>query len=357
MPIKFRCQKCRQFLGISRSLAGQVVDCPTCGRATRVPNLDGSRKPIPAKPELDKADSSLLNALDQLAELGTAPAKPKNGSVSDSAAAVAEPAEPIPAEPLKPIAVVDPPTVAVDSEDSDRHPVVIDDPTEPLDSAAVLQSLAENAAPLATVPEPKNSNRLLTVLVGLVTGLVCASGGFLVGQRMTSKPEPADSPEVAPVVGEKPSDIVPGLTGRITFRRVGAECLPDKGARVIAWPVGTAPETPWPPDGFRSGDSEDLVAAASDKLAELGGAMTVVGDDGMFELPLESGGDFNVFIVSRFGSRSVDAEPTNGSEMARLKMSFAEPQRLIGKTQFELTQVTFRGETQQILDHVFEVAE
>jgi len=358
MPIKFRCQKCRQFLGISRSLAGQVVDCPTCGRATRVPNLDGSRKPIPAKPELDKADSSLLNALDQLAGLGTAPtAQPRNGGTSDSAAALAKPAEPIPAEPLQPIAIVDPPAVADDGSDSDRHPVVIDDPTEPLDSAGVLQSLADSAAPLDPVPVASNSNRLLQVLVVLVTGLVCAAGGFLAGQRMPQEPEPTNTPDAVPVAAPDQADPAPGFAGRITFRREGAECLPDKGARVIAWPVGTAPETPWPTDGFRSGDSEDLVATANEKLAELGGAMTVVGEDGTFELPLESGGEFNVFIVSRFGSRSVNAEPTNASEMARLKMSFAEPQRLIGKTQFVLLQVTFRGEALQILDHVFEVAE
>jgi len=69
MPIKFRCQQCRQFLGISRSQAESVVDCPTCGRTIRVPALDGTVRPLP-KPGLDPQDSKLTAALDELASIG-----------------------------------------------------------------------------------------------------------------------------------------------------------------------------------------------------------------------------------------------------------------------------------------------
>lgn len=69
MPIKFRCQHCRQFLGISRAQAGGIVDCPTCGRTIRVPELDGSLVPLP-KPKLDPKDSKLTAALNELASIG-----------------------------------------------------------------------------------------------------------------------------------------------------------------------------------------------------------------------------------------------------------------------------------------------
>ncbi len=68
MPIKFRCQHCRQFLGISRSKAGEIFDCPTCGWTLRVPDLDGSIKPLPS-PGLDMGDSKLAKALDELASI------------------------------------------------------------------------------------------------------------------------------------------------------------------------------------------------------------------------------------------------------------------------------------------------
>ena len=68
MPIKFRCQHCRQFLGISRAKAGEVFDCPTCGWTLRVPELDGTIKPLPG-PGLDMGDSKLAKALDELASM------------------------------------------------------------------------------------------------------------------------------------------------------------------------------------------------------------------------------------------------------------------------------------------------
>ncbi|MBC8290234.1 MAG: hypothetical protein H8E37_07945 [Planctomycetes bacterium] len=69
MPIKFRCHHCRQFLGISRAQAGGIVDCPTCGRTIRVPDLDGTVSPLP-RPGLDPQDSKLAAALSELASIG-----------------------------------------------------------------------------------------------------------------------------------------------------------------------------------------------------------------------------------------------------------------------------------------------
>jgi hypothetical protein len=86
MPIKFRCQHCRQFLGISRGKAGMIVDCPTCGRTIRVPELDGTIKPLP-KPGLNTKDSELARALDELASIGESEAPPESKIPSESPAA------------------------------------------------------------------------------------------------------------------------------------------------------------------------------------------------------------------------------------------------------------------------------
>ncbi|MDB5386941.1 MAG: hypothetical protein JWM11_2587 [Planctomycetaceae bacterium] len=75
MPIKFRCQHCKQLLGIAHSKAGSLVDCPTCGRTLRVPNLDGSIDPQPAI-GMNLADHDLRRALDELGQIGQEPASP-----------------------------------------------------------------------------------------------------------------------------------------------------------------------------------------------------------------------------------------------------------------------------------------
>src|SRR4051794_2343857 len=75
MPIKFRCNFCRQFLGISRAQAGGIVDCPTCGRSIRVPLLDGTLQPLP-QPELNLQDTQLKRALDELARLANPDSSP-----------------------------------------------------------------------------------------------------------------------------------------------------------------------------------------------------------------------------------------------------------------------------------------
>lgn len=56
-------------MGISRSKAGEIVDCPTCGLSVRVPGLDGAVAPIP-QPKLDLKDAKLSSALDELAAIG-----------------------------------------------------------------------------------------------------------------------------------------------------------------------------------------------------------------------------------------------------------------------------------------------
>ncbi|MCH8831014.1 MAG: hypothetical protein IID45_15690, partial [Planctomycetes bacterium] len=103
MPIKFRCEHCRQFLGISRSKAGELVDCPTCGRTLRVPQLDGTREPIP-DPKLDMQDSALAGALDALAMIG----RDQPAGVAVKEAQPIAPIKPVEVKTLEPLATLEP---------------------------------------------------------------------------------------------------------------------------------------------------------------------------------------------------------------------------------------------------------
>lgn len=46
MPVKFRCYRCNQLLGVSRSKIGAVISCPKCGSALVVPDSEEETVPI-----------------------------------------------------------------------------------------------------------------------------------------------------------------------------------------------------------------------------------------------------------------------------------------------------------------------
>ena len=345
MPIKFRCDKCRQFLGISRSLAGRIVDCPTCGRSTRVPELDGSRKPIPKQPKLPTGDSSLLNALDQLADLGKAPAEEE----AAAAQSTATPSEPIVLEPVKAATVIDPPAAPAQPGSKKKSPAVAT-PVDP----GVLEELA-SAEPIVLEPAVVRRPSWVPVfLTATIVGFAAfAAGWFLRNSRPTDVP--ADAPtgtDSEPTVQSHPRA---GVHGRITYRRTESTCLPDRGSRIIAWPVGFEPDPLWQADGFRPGDADTTTEPARASLEQAGGAMAIADDSGHFEIKLPSGGDYEILILSRFGGQGFDEVGLTAAESARLGPCFAEPKRLIGKTQFRLLRIKYRGEGEHLLDHVFEV--
>lgn len=46
MPLKFRCYRCNQLLGASRSKVGTVISCPKCGSALVVPEPEEATMPV-----------------------------------------------------------------------------------------------------------------------------------------------------------------------------------------------------------------------------------------------------------------------------------------------------------------------
>ena len=157
MPIKFRCNYCRQFLGISRAQAGGIVDCPTCGRSIRVPQLDGSLQPLP-EPELNLQDAQLARALEELARLGSSDPQPVARQTQSDEELEEENElpqlipEPIPIEvpiPPTPIAINPPMT---DDEIAEPPPSATSSGQQ--DSKRHEQSLLAELASLAPADEP-----------------------------------------------------------------------------------------------------------------------------------------------------------------------------------------------------------
>lgn len=374
MPIKFRCEHCRQFLGISHTKSGSLVDCPTCGRTIRVPDPEGFVQPLPEL-KLNLKDAKLATALEELAMFG------KDAAVIEPESAVPVPegegnAPKLPIAPPAPVPIrVEPVVVAK------PIPIEIHDTQKP----APVASMQELAA-LANQPPPRDptdeqpvvdvemtfgqrevvrasSNRSVTSWI-VVASLLSFIVGFAVGRWDRSSvavPKAVAGPDGKPLVAKsnspaeatsstKPSAAV---RGRITFQTDSGERRPDRGARVLLLPEKRAGTTKLAVTGFRSADGDADVQVAAASLRALGGDVAIVDDSGNFESTALKPGTYRILALSHFQPRE-DRAAIEPSVKALLESYFDKPEQLLGKCRYQLADLKVSGQDAEIWDHLFE---
>jgi len=372
MPIKFRCNYCRQFLGISRAQAGGIVDCPTCGRSIRVPMLDGTLQPLP-EPELNLQDAHLARALDELARLGSGDSQPvfkPAESASDAEEAENEIPQPIP-EPI-PIEVPIPPTPI-----SINPPPQDDDEVEPppAESSAERAAAAKNSAnnllnalaslaPPATagpiephaLPRPESERRPARIRrsipqVSLMIGLAFVAG-MLFERFVKVLESPKKMTSDSPAMGDanaKPAAATQ-VTGRITYKSADGTSQPDRGARIIAFPPQREGEAKLSVVGFRPADGDADARLAAAALQALGGALTTADDAGQFRLDVPAG-TYQILVLSHFQSRD-EKEPVDAALRKLLSTYFDKPDDLLGRVKHDFGPLRVKG-TGDVWDHSF----
>lgn len=385
MPIKFRCQHCRQFLGISRAKAGAVVDCPTCGRTLRVPKLDGSVEPV-SDPKLDLQDDELVRALDELASIGDEEFVDDDVDIAAAADEQVEFASvdrqqddrvvmlaPVPA--AEPVAIDPPlpPEPVSEQADAagDQDPLV----TQVVEYRTANPNPLEELAGLPNEPQPAVADIsesagwkvLLTPLVLMAISIGCAVAftvGVLVGRSHTIDEPLADQPngdpanKVANDTNATPKSAAngeaekPALKGRITFKTESGEIRPDRGARVVVLPaqrVGTAKLSII---GFRAADTAEDFAVSSAALRALGGDIAATDEHGNFEVHLNEAGNYRVVVLSHFHPRENGAQP-NEELQTLLDAYFDSPTQLLGRLSYYSTEVRYSGVDTLPLDYSF----
>ncbi len=390
MPIKFRCNYCRQFLGISRAQAGGVVDCPTCGRSIRVPLLDGTVKPLPS-PELNMQDAHLARALDELANLGDLLDQPLPAARSsareaaeddDDENAIPQPIpEPIPIEvPIAPTPIkLNPPVQALESvPDSsavtpgesvpnghnavdraagsaaarDRGLFAELASLAPLDAPTIVsngrQREDETSAPPQVNTRPFRSRPVFGRTTFAVVALFL--GGMFV-ERFARVIESLNPSTSSPAGPPAPAAVVAGeVTGRITFQSAEGESQPDRGARLIVFPNERSGEVKLPVTGFRPADGEADAKVAAAALKALGGALATADEQGRFHLDLPAGG-YRILVLSHFQSRD-ETEAIDAAITKQLADYFDKPTDLLGRVKHHFAPLRVKG-TGDIWDHAF----
>ena len=258
MPIKFRCQHCQQFLGISRSRAGAVVDCPQCGRDLRVPELDGRTRRMPDAGTATRTDSALMSALSELSVLDQSDDSPVALATPQTAAAdrsvVAEASQQVEVS-VEPLPVPDPVELdaAGESPVVDALPAVI-----PEYDGSTVASLAELATLHPHQSEVAVSDSLLDemrsvshpvgvsiasviagtllLLMGLVTGWYFGRARDRADLTVPVARQPHGA--AADVSGPPPAVAADTMivSGRVQYPESSGQMVPDSGATIIVLP-------------------------------------------------------------------------------------------------------------------------
>lgn len=363
MPIKFRCRHCRQFLGISRSQAGEITNCPQCGKAIRIPNLDGSVTPIPP-PKLNLEDSELTNALHELATLEADDRLPEKiqepssphiiATLSDCSAAPQARAIEQPATVIaKPVASAQPQPNADDTANESASAQGTHDVLAGLAAAVTREPATTNAS--------ADDSRLLRigvpvacalVLIIAVDWLVRGKGGSEQASTATSEDARKADVNAPPAELATTSTDEPTLTGRITYVSESGETVPDSAAIVMLLPRPRAGKSKLDVTGFHPGTDTIDAQVATAALRALGGDVTSADEEGRYQLTVTDSGDYHVLVISHHQARS-DNGPMETQLQELLSDYFYRPSTLLGRLAFHSEDFHYGGQGTSALDFAF----
>lgn len=405
MPIQFRCQYCRQRLGIADSRAGAVVDCPACGRTLRVPGRDDGAAGAQGTSARPEADPQLQSALQLLSAIGpgtpaetppatipiasvhkVVPRKAANVPVAPGkhAPTGADAATVASADPLKELAAL--PVAAVEDLPLLAEPELIEDtagaaevPAEAANKAtaetpavalfdpnaaplaAALAELAAQPHPVPLAPPRSTLQRTFPILIPLLTGLLMFTAGYLTGRsgKSGSSDQPAvqSQPAAVPDTTTPPESVAPQpvaagqISGIVQATGADGKTTPDAGALVIIAPADNPSELRI--DGRFLRDAPDTPGrlAITAALAQLGVSFTHTAADGTFSLPLSSPGPGLLIVVSRRNVRPA-AAPLPADVAAGLSEWFTAPSPVTGRLQTVVQNITAPGDGSGVRQNV-----
>jgi hypothetical protein len=350
MPIKFRCTHCNQFLGISRAQSGTVVDCPSCGRSLRVPNLDGTVAPLP-KPAIDLSDSGLASALEQLASLHGGVVEQQAGSPAQATATQ------VSAPPLVQAIPVASPVVSLSDAPALSEPGGSGKPWIEVEEqlATVAQ---DDASPRA--PSGARGVTRRDVIVAASTAVAVAPLAWWLARLSRPVARTSDvaaanpSLPAAKAASEPVAAGTPALSGRITYVTADGESLPDAGARVLIFPEHRQGSTVLSVGGFRANAAAADLQLAQESMKLYGGAYVMADEQGRYGADLTSSGSYEILFISNYQSRPAGTLPAD--LVKSLARYFDKPQNLIGQTAYEFTHLRFTGREPAVRDQVFQRA-
>ena len=364
MAIKFRCPHCRQFLGISTTKAGTLVDCPACGRSVLVPH-DGGGATGTKQAQRPGDHPGLLNALQELSALGSPDADASGPPVISKAVPRARklPVTRAPAGATDSSAMSDrdamriipfrnahaETTGAVTSEVvSSEHaelpsvdddvPLILPELLEP-DLTSALRELAAAAPVALQLPEKQSQSATGRFsLLPLMLVLPAFAAGLLLGTFWRSSDHP-DAAKADPksALAPGPADAIPlaaaserQLKGVVRFVNDSGNSAADAGAIVLLLPTENTTTLRLDARPLRESTDSKARQAVEAALETLGGSVHQADEAGTWIANVPPNVTLTMIVISRHRSR-IDSEPVPAEILESLSRWFESPIHITGR--------------------------
>lgn len=349
MPIKFHCQHCEQLLGIARSRAGAIVDCPQCGRSLRVPELDGRTRRMPKPVSSVTSDSGLISALSELSALGDPAASPITANEQTNAAVQAPPRAMVERVDVIPVPLETVNTTETSKPNVDEGPFAFSESLQELASLTAPESNRPVSDDLLTemqqVSHPSTSP-LLGMFGGVLLLLLGIAGGWWMGRSTTPVNQALGGDKQSVVAGKAIMDADEPhrknaeniISGNVKYVETTGTFEPDTGALVVLLPSEHDGDFRLHAKAFRKppGDLDRLATLAA--LEAVGGVVAVVDDSGNFQLSTDGKDGCVLVVVSRHRTRPTDV-PIPESAATILEKWFDSTSHICGKLAVQVVDV------------------
>jgi hypothetical protein len=354
MPIRFRCQRCHQLLGIASRKAGSHITCPRCGLAQAVPGK-GETAETGSESRSDDTSDMIHIAADsasagQAVVAGSLPHDSSGEDIPDLAAvpsmAAASRGETAPTAPA-------PPSASAGHGAGASAPIPLP-PAAPATSDPAPSSISPGPAHRAPrpptversdrgVPVPSDMilfpRRVLYVQAVLYVVLAAAflGLGYFIGRGDIREERQAEK--------HKREQQTIYVDGKVVYNPGTGRIAGDEGAVVIVLPAEYSGRR-LSVNGMRPGDPLPQESHETlDALKNLGGAYTRADASGAFSLLVPDRGKYRVLIISRHANRPKD-QPVDEVDLNQMDKYFGDGQR--GMAEELIHQSKYSWKTEEI---------
>jgi len=344
MPIRFRCKRCYQMLGIASRKAGAEIQCPKCAFSQIVPSEDAAAAALAMdqfvrNPLVSDAASDLVVYDD--APTAIEMPRPRRESAPATEKATPPPeagsAEDATASPGKSAASSGGTAASADSTapSAARRPAqapgggVARRSTVPSARAEEHHPVAGEPVPRGMILFPRHTFYVQGLLFVVLAAVTFAAGYFM-GRGDARVERQRIEEELA-----KERVLVEGT---LLYQPGPNRVEPDNRAVVMALPVGKFPEKKLTFQGIRPADREPAPSHPTVRqIRELGGVYARADDEGSFDMVVPDKGSYWVLVISAHAGRPKDSD-IEEPDLDQLGNYFSQPELLIGRYKYRFTE-------------------